>query len=395
MASDSIVAEAATRIFRDLCDPPTVNRAKDENWKGSAWAALEEAGLTLAWVPLDLGGGGADLADGFAVARETGRFAMALPVAETLLAGWLLTRAGISSPRGAMSCGPARHGDRLTLAKGGTLAGRLRAVPFAKHAQHLAVLAERESGEMAVALVETGAVRIAEGANIAGDALNAVIFDGAQPVAVQDAPAGLDSEALLLVGATVRAMQMAGALEAILDASVIYANERVAFERPIAKFQAVQHNLARLAGETAVAMAAAGSAADAIASYYSPPHHAEGVSPTRRGEASGEGATPTANVLRSSPPRPSPASGEGEEAVFLEAAAAKIRVGEAAGEGAGIAHQVLGAIGFTKEHTLHRFTQRLWAWRDDFGNESFWAARLGSHVAANGADALWPMLAAR
>jgi acyl-CoA dehydrogenase len=147
---------------------------------------------------------------------------------------------------------------------------------------------------------------------------------------------------------------MAGALEAVLDASVVYANERVAFERPIAKFQAVQHNLARLAGETAVAMAAAGSAADAIANADS-----------------------------------------FDEEVFLEAAAAKIRVGEAAGEGAAIAHQVLGAIGFTKEHTLHRFTQRLWAWRDDFGNESFWAVKLGNRVAANGADALWPMLAAR
>jgi acyl-CoA dehydrogenase len=147
---------------------------------------------------------------------------------------------------------------------------------------------------------------------------------------------------------------MAGALEAILDLAVTYANERVAFARPIAKFQAVQHNLARLAGEVAAAVAAAGSAADAIAH---------------------------ACVF--------------DEAVFLEAAAAKIRVGEAVGEGAAIAHQVLGAIGFTQEHTLHRFTRRLWAWRDDFGNESAWAVKLGSLVAANGADGLWPMLAAR
>ena len=87
--------------------------------------------------------------------------------------------------------------------------------------------------------------------------------------------------------------------------------------------------------------------------------------------------------------------GARDEAVFLEAAAAKIRVGEAAGEGAAIAHQVFGAIGFTREHTLHRFTQRLWAWRDDFGNESYWAVRLGNAVAAKGADGLWPMLAAR
>ena len=185
MASDSIVAETATRIFRDLCDPQTVNRAADESWTEPAWTALEEAGLTLAWVPDELGGAGADVADGFAVLREAGRFAVALPVAETMLAGWLLARGGISSPRGAMSCGPTRDGDRLTLTKGGTLAGRLRAVPFAAGAKHIAVLAEREGGGTAVALVETGAVRIADGANIAGDALNAVIFDGAQPVAVK------------------------------------------------------------------------------------------------------------------------------------------------------------------------------------------------------------------
>ena len=56
---------------------------------------------------------------------------------------------------------------------------------------------------------------------------------------------------------------------------------------------------------------------------------------------------------------------------------------------------VFGAIGFTREHILHRYTRRLWAWRDDFGNESEWAEQLGRRVIAAGADELWPMLAAR
>ncbi len=354
MGSESLIVDTATRIFRDFCDPQTVNRAADDAWKAPAWAALEEAGLTLAWVPATQGGAGADLADGFAVLRETGRFAVALPLAETLLAGWLLARAGIASAKGAMTCGPTRDGERLTLAGNGTLSGALRAVPFAKSAKHLAVLARREAGGSAVALIEAAQARIGEGTSIGGDPLNTVSFNGARPSAVADAPPGLDEQVVLLMGAAARAMQMAGALEAVLDLSVAYANERIAFERAIAKFQAVQHNLARLAGETAVALAAAGSAADAIAN---------------------------ARAF--------------DEAVFLEAASAKIRVGEAAGEGAGIAHQVLGAIGFTKEHTLHRFTRRLGGWRDDFGNESFWAVKLGAVVAAKGADGLWPMLAER
>ena len=273
----SLVADTAKRILGDLADPQTVNRAKDDAWKAPAWAALEEAGLTLAWVPESLGGAGAELGDGFAVLREAGRNAAAVPLAETLLAGWLLTQAGIASPKGAMSCGPARDGEKLTLAGNGTLSGFLRSVAFAKGAKHLAVLARREAGGLAVALVEASQARITDGTGIGGDPLNAVSFNGARPSSVKDAPAGLDGQALLLMGAAARAMQMAGALEAILDLAVGYANERVAFERPIAKFQAVQHNLARLAGETAVAIAAAGSAADAIA-------HATGI---RRGRVPG------------------------------------------------------------------------------------------------------------
>jgi acyl-CoA dehydrogenase len=354
MSNDSLVAETARRIFRDLCDPQTVNRATDDSWKAPAWAAAEEAGLPLAWIPEALGGSGAGLGDGFAVLREAGRAALPLPVAETLLAGWLLATAGIASPKGAIACGPAREGDRIVLAGNGTLSGLLRAVPFAKGAGHLAVLAEREAGSTAVALVRAGDAHIDAGASLAGDPLNAVSLDGARPVAVRDAPLGLDAGALHLMGATARAMQMAGALEAILALAVAYANERIAFGRPIGKFQAVQQSLARLAGEVAAAIAAAGSAADTIAG-----------------------------------------SAHFDEAVLLEVASAKIRVGEAAGEGAAIAHQVLGAIGFTQEHVLHRYTRRLWAWRDDFGSESAWAVKLGHLVAAKGADALWPMLAER
>jgi hypothetical protein len=53
------------------------------------------------------------------------------------------------------------------------------------------------------------------------------------------------------------------------------------------------------------------------------------------------------------------------------------------------------AIGYSQEHILHRFTLRLLAWREDFGNESLWAAELGRRVAQHGADELWPLIAAR
>ncbi len=352
----SIVGETAARIFADLADPQTVNRATDDAWKGMLWRTLTESGLTLAWVPEAYGGAGASLAEGFEIITVAGRFAAPVPLAETMLAGWLLSRADMSvpsGPDGRMTVAPARPGDRITLAPDGTLSGRARGVPFASEATHLAVLARGAAGPQ-IALVERAAVRIERGESLAGDASDTVTFDRAAPLRVAPARAGVDQAALMLMGAVVRSVETAGALETMLALSLRYAEERVAFERPIGKFQAVQHNLARLAGEAAAAMTAAGSAADAIAS---------------------------AEIF--------------DDAIFLEAASAKIRSAEAAQEGAAIAHQVHGAIGFTREHVLHRFTLRALGWRDDFGNESHWAVELGNRVAARGADAFWPLLASR
>ena len=73
----------------------------------------------------------------------------------------------------------------------------------------------------------------------------------------------------MLMGGVARSLQIAGSLESMLEISVRYSNERVAFEKKISKFQAVQHNLAKLAGESAAALAAATSAADAMANATS------------------------------------------------------------------------------------------------------------------------------
>ena len=251
-----------------------------------------------------------------------------------------------------MTIAPNWPSDRIIFGKDATLSGRASGVPFASEAQNIAVLAQGEAG-VVVALVSASDCIIDERQNLAGDPSNIVQFERVKPSQHARVPSGFD-HALMLMGSVSRSVQTAGALKSILSLTVSYANERVAFERPIGKFQAVQQNLARLAGETAAALAVSGSAANTIA------------------ESDGF-----------------------DETTFLEAASAKIRCAEAATEGAGIAHQVFGAIGFTKEHVLHRFTLRMLGWRDDFGSESYWAAELGRHIAQRGAEEFWPMVAAR
>ena len=59
---------------------------------------------------------------------------------------------------------------------------------------------------------------------------------------------------------------------------------------------------------------------------------------------------------------------------------------------ASIASQMHGAIGFTREHRLHLYSTALWAWRDEFGGQVFWAKRLGSAALAAGGAGFWPMV---
>src|SRR6266851_6975701 len=142
-STDNIIVDTATRIFQDLCEPATVNEAEKGEWPKALWDALGESGLPLAWVPDDLGGAGATMADGFAVLRVAGRFSAPVPLAETLMAGWLLARAGITVPSGPLTVAPVHADGHIALSADGVLGGRARRVPFARNAGHIAVLAHR------------------------------------------------------------------------------------------------------------------------------------------------------------------------------------------------------------------------------------------------------------
>src|SRR5215469_5279572 len=178
--TDNIIVDTATRIFQDLCAPNTVNDAEQGVWPKALWDALEESGLTLTWVPEELGGAGAALADGFAVLRVAGRFAAPVPLAETLMAGWLLAQAGIAVPSGPLTIAPIHADGRVALTAAGTLAGRARRVPFARNAGHIAVLAH--SGDHPrIALVAAPNLPVSQGRSLAGEPRDDVSFDGIVP----------------------------------------------------------------------------------------------------------------------------------------------------------------------------------------------------------------------
>jgi acyl-CoA dehydrogenase len=347
----TLLADTCTRLFTDQVTPALIEAAEKGTWPAALWQQLEENGLTLPQIPEAHGGAGGEWGDAQVVLAAAGRFAVPLPVAETMIGAWLLSASRLNVPLGPITVAPVRPAENLTLARDGgswRLSGTASRVPWGASAGHVVVLTEGE-GKPMVALVKGGTAKAEADVNLAQEPRDTLTWSNTPVLAAAAAGAGLPPDALMLAGAMARAAQMAGGLEFLLAQSVKYVTERVQFGRPLASFQAIQHQLALLAGHTAAAGMAAQKAFAAM---------------------------------------------DGGDAGF-EIAVAKIRTGEASGLGAGIAHQCHGAIGFTYEHTLHFVTRRLWSWRAEFGAEPYWAATLGREVAGRGADALWPHLTAR
>ncbi len=355
----AMLTDAATRLFTDHVTQKMLDAAKHDGWSAALWAELERAQLPLVGVPEAAGGAGGTLSDAAAVLRIAARHAAPVPLAETALAGWLLSRAGLSVPQGPLTIGAVLD-DRLTATQDGNtwrVSGALKRVPFARIARQLVLLADAPSGLMVVA-VDAAACHITPGRNLGYEPRDAVLLDQVTTLAAAPAGAGITREHMHARGALLRAVQIGGALEHALDLACEYARQRTQFGRKIAQFQAIQQELARCGGEVAAAVAAALSAAGVV---------------ERLANDNSAGAV---------------------QQVLMAVAAAKIRAADAAREAVAITHQVHGAIGVTDEYALHHVTLRALAWREEFGSEVYWAMRLGRAVRDAGADACWPALSA-
>ena len=295
------------------------------------WQSLTETGYPLLGVTPEHDGAGGSFADIAQVAMIAGRHALPLALVETMLGHAVLD---------AARC-PARPDGAVALADPGD-----RAAPIARLAPNHALL-WYDDGRLCWAAIDQAVVEPVHG--FEDHAGRVRQWPNAREMI--EAPAWLDADAFRILCATMRAAQMAGAMQSALALSLDYTRQREQFGRPLAAFQAIQHHLADMAGETAAATAAVELAVDA---------------------------------LRIGPPW--------NETARDDCAIAKIRCGEAAAGVAAAAHQVHGAMGFTREYALGRFTRRLWQWQDDFGSHGEWAARLGEQVLAAPDPALWPRI---
>jgi acyl-CoA dehydrogenase len=303
--------------------------------------SFQASGFLGVSVPEHLGGSGGSLNDALDVVRGAAYAGLSLPVVEgPILAGWLLSQARLAFPWSDHLAVTAAGDLQLeAAARGRVLTGTLESVAWPEAATTL-VVPVRQDERLLVATVAVDALGLLAGAaNTAGEPVARSVRLDRVPVA-ELAPASIAYEAAVETlsrrCALARAVAMAAALQRTAELTIVYAGQRVQFGQPIARFQAVQTHLARLASE-AQRVAVVVDAAQA---------------------ALGEHDDPQLDL-----------------ALIY---AARTLAGEAAVLGARLAHQVHGAIGVTMEYPLQRFTRRLWEWEARDGTAVRWAQRLGA-----------------
>lgn len=351
----ALIEQSVQRLFAGQVDKAVRERVEGGTFDERLWQLAVDNGFTHALATETAGGSAAAWSAAVPILRGIGYWQVPLPLAETMVAQLLLSLAGIQAAPGPIALIEQGCGNTLRLRGSGSdlrLEGTVPQVAWARHA--LTALVSSSDRLLVLVDLRQPAVRCEPHPDHARMPSDTLRFDGSRCIAHAASPLEL-AQPVWTLGALARALMMVGALESALEQSVRYANERVQFGKPIGRNQAIQQQLALMAGDTVAArMAALAAAADAPSVQQ-----------------------------RDAPAAP------------FSIAAAKVRAGEAATRAAGIAHQVHGAIGFTREHPLHFATRRLWAWREQFGSDAWWAQALGRAAIAGGAAAFWPSLTRR
>lgn len=314
-----MITEAIEAILRDRATPEAIRAIERGGAPSAIWNALEEAGFLELLSPESEGGAGLALSALAPVFTALGRYAVPVPVAQSIAARALLRDTGVKAPAGMTTlAGSCRRGDD------GSLEAPL--VPFAVTCDQ--VLANVD-GDL---LLLDAARAERKPCGVPGS------FCGTLSWHRDDVPAPLASngEEVRLFSAAIHAAAIAGALDRVFGMTLQYCNDRSQFGKSIGKFQAVQHQLSVMAEH----VAAAGIASELA--------------------FAGAGAVPAR----------------------LATAIAKARSSMAVPLVASTAHGSHGAIGVTAEYDLQLYTRRLHEWRMADGSEVFWNRMVGEAVLA-------------
>lgn len=338
----NMLHESVSRLFEDELDWDALTRYEKMEWPESLWGKVIEQGIDKVLASESSGGIEASWSDAYPVLRACGRYTVPLPVSEAILGQWLARQSGAELPEGIpglLTQGFSIKENKFSLNKS--------IVPWGSRCSYYMAIHDSE-----LFILEAQKQEVANQNNLGRDPRDRI---SGEARILDRFPTNLDNDSLLYLGALVRSIQIGGASAAALDLAVTYASDREQFGRSLAKFQAIQHHLADLAGLVA--------SVDAIAIAACARLDLSGITDNQRNAR-------------------------------FEIAAAKCRASEAVEKITRLSHQIHGAIGFTYEYGLHFLTRRMWAWRTEYGGVAYWGEELGKLAVENGGNEIWPIITA-
>ena len=311
-----MILEAIEKVLSVHCTGAEIRRIEAGGSAISLWQAMQEGGFLDLCLSEEQGGAALPMIELCAVLQCLGRFAMPLPLAQTIVARALVGGAA-ELPAGMV-----------------TLAGRLQrrgdggvacpCTPYGAVADH--VLVNDDGDLLLLACAQARRVAVGDPRHLAAS----LQWDRVQPPLRLPGAGG----AVEPFAAAMTAALLSGAMQRSFDMSLAHCNNRVQFGKALGKFQAIQQQLSVMAEHVLAGAIAAESAFCTLE------------------------AAPS----------------------LLASAIAKSRTSEAAGLVAGIAHAVHGAIGMTDEYDLGLVTRRLHDWRISYGAENHWNRIVGALV---------------
>ena len=242
-ANTDMFTEAIVKILSHQCEPHEVRLIEAGGSAKDLWGAVERAGFLDLLIPEEDGGAALPMHQFFPVLAALGRFAVPLPLAQTLVARAIL-------PKELREAGIVTIADALHMHRDHTADAR---VPYALVAD--SVLVQQGAHYR---LLPTGSAR-RELTGVRGD-LSARLWwqEGEGSIG----PIDLGKTSLLAINAACHAAMLSGAMARVLEMTLSFCNEREQFGRPIGKFQAVQQQVSVMAEHAAAASVAAAAAFD-------------------------------------------------------------------------------------------------------------------------------------
>lgn len=301
------------------------------------WRRLDELGLVRLTGAEVGGGSGASWHEAAYLHAAAVHHGVRTPLAEhDLLACWLLEA-------NSMPVGTAVR----TICQLDVL-GRATQVPWAASVDRVVLIWQADNGYR-IADVDADVLTMTPGTNLVGEPRDEVHVDLHNLDGLTVATSLITQ--LSLKSALLRAVQVCAALDRILELSLSHATSRNQFGRPLSRFQSIQNLVSDIAAEAALARTATETALTvAVDSEWL----ADGLD-------------------------------------FL-VAVARSCTGHAASVVVRNSHQVLGAIGTTREHRLHKFTRAALSWRSEFGSVRQWDEKVTDAALLTGSDGLWELV---